>query len=94
MNFQNKFKDYKIEWQPHFANGYVNVDTCNTCKYQIKICKHPWNEREFSKGGISEIISYGCSVQFDSTTDKNPRIIMMDHDTSVSSCELYHLRKD
>ena len=60
--------------------------SCDDCIFQVSIHKHPWNNNEYSKGKISEIIAYGCMMPDDNINNKQ-RIIMFDHD--CGTCEMY-----
>jgi len=35
---------------------------CCRCKFQEKICCHPWNETVPFKGNMGEFFGYGCTV--------------------------------
>jgi len=33
---------------------------CCNCKSQLKVYKHPWNENDYAKGRVSELMGYAC----------------------------------
>lgn len=35
---------------------------CCNCQWQRPITAHPWNKNELTKGSVSNIIGYGCTV--------------------------------
>jgi len=59
---------------------------CGDCSNQVKIMKHPCNEKDFTKGSISERIAYGCALDCFDNNGKN-RVVLME--SQRGSCECW-----
>lgn len=59
---------------------------CCNCRYQRPISAHPWNKNELTKGSITRIIGYGCTVP------EMPNITFFEHEHSM--CEMHMERID
>jgi len=67
---------------------FNNGQCCCTCKYQIKLSCHPWNEK-FGRGAISEYCGWACIVMYE---DRSNEGIGTFSDREHGLCELYTKR--
>ena len=63
------------------VDGNTQGHCCCNCKYQRTISAHPWNKREWTKGKITHVIGYGC------TMPEMPSITMFD--SKHGMCEMH-----
>ena len=62
-------------------DGNRNGRCCCNCRYQRPISGHPWNKNSLTKGSITSIIGYGCTVP------DMPAIVFFDKEHGM--CEMH-----
>ena len=65
--------------------GNLKGCCCCSCRYQRPIAGHPWNTQPLTKGSVTSIIGFGCTVM-----DGN--IIFFDKPHGM--CEMYMSKTD
>lgn len=62
-------------------DGNTQGHCCCSCRFLRPISSHPWNKKPLTKGPITNIIGYGCTVP------DMPNVTFFD--TGHGMCELY-----
>jgi hypothetical protein len=64
---------------------------CCKCSFQLKLTKHPWNQNPIeSKGRVTELFGYACTVQHDIEHDYTGTF----YDSLHGECEMFRDKDD